>query len=197
MAKADHEVRASLAQLGMRVWGAEAQERGKESNLLCSASALQSWERLCAPWPAQFPLLSLKDIPRLGCDKEMRCLSSRGLAEPAALWRASTTAECGATGHCSSTESERLADMSSSPFPEKLGLRDSGLPANKHLLVRCQCYQRLLVAASTHQNGWSQEGHPEGYFNVFLSRPYLTGSFPTTCCESEDAQWIQRIQCPN
>lgn len=103
MARADQEVRASKVQLGTRAWDAEAQGRGKESNL-CSLSALQSWERHCAPRPAQFPLLSLKDIPRLGCDKEMRCLSSRGLAEPAALWRASSPAECGATGHCSSTE---------------------------------------------------------------------------------------------
>lgn len=60
-----------MAQLGTRAWGAEAQGRGKESHLLCSVSALQSWERLCAPWPAKFHLLSLKDIPRLGCDKGM------------------------------------------------------------------------------------------------------------------------------
>lgn len=67
MAKADQEARASVAQLGTKAWGAEAQGRGMESNLLCSVSALQSWERLCAPWPVKFPLLlSLKDIPKVG-----------------------------------------------------------------------------------------------------------------------------------
>lgn len=67
MAKADQEVRASVAQLGTRAWGAEAQGRGKESYRPCSVSALQSWERLCALWPVKFPLLlSLKDIPKVG-----------------------------------------------------------------------------------------------------------------------------------
>lgn len=131
---------------------------------------LQSWERLCAPQPAKFPLLSLKDIPRLGCDKEMSCLSSRGLAEPAALWRARSTAECGATEHCSSIERERLFDMSSSPSQKKnFFLRAEALwiTCQQASFGQMSVLSEAAVAASTHQNGCSQEGQPKGYFNVF------------------------------
>lgn len=66
------------------------------------------------------PLLSLKDIPRSDCNKGMRCLSSRGLAEPTALPRASSTGEYGASGHHSSTDRGRMFDMSSSLSPKKI-----------------------------------------------------------------------------
>lgn len=153
MAKADQEVTASVAQLGTSTWGAEAQGRGKQSNLLCSVSALQSRERLCAPWPARFPLLSLKDIPRLGCGKGMRCLSSRGLAESTALWRASSSMDCCATGHCSSTEPERISDMSSSPSQKKIRAEGLRTTCQQASFGQMSVLPEVAVPASTHQNG--------------------------------------------
>lgn len=61
----------------------------------------------------------LEGNPKVSCNKGMRYSSSRGLAEPAALQRVSSTREHGATRHHSFTEGERMLNMSSSPSPKK------------------------------------------------------------------------------
>jgi len=91
---------------------AEAPPHPSPVHLLHAVPALQPQDRPHAPQPAMLPLLSLKDNPRSDCDKRLRCLSSRGLAKPAALWRASSSKECGATRHHSSTEGESMFNMS-------------------------------------------------------------------------------------
>lgn len=162
-----------MAPFGTRAWGSPLQRHRGEARrgISCVAYLHCSPRRDGATSPrapqAMMSLpLSLKDIPRSDCNKGMRCLSSRGLAEPAALRRASSTGEYGASGHHSSTEGGRMFDMSASLSPKKSVLRDSGPPGKQHLSVRCQCLPQAAVAASTHQDGWSRESHPEGCFNV-------------------------------
>lgn len=82
--------------------------------------------------------------------------------------------------------------MSSSPSQKTIRAGGLWTTTQQAYFGQMSALPEVAVAASTHQNGWSQEGHPEGYFNVFLSRLYLTGSLPTTCCASEDAS-----MCPS
>lgn len=146
-----------------------------------------------APWPLMFPPLSFKDISRSGCAKGMRCSSSRGLAEPAGLWKMSSSRECSAAGHHSSTEGERMLDMSLSPSPKKKFRAEGHWTTwQTASFGQMSLLPQAAVAASTHQNGWSQEGHPKGCFTVCISRLHPTGSSRIGYCAAEETSW-----CPS